>query len=562
MNTPTKTCNESLSAETKASKKYGSVYTPNELADFVAELCWSECCRGNPVTVLDPASGELSLLDAFHKANPNSECNKYIGIDVDAEAIEASRKSQLAKGNLLELRHEDFILPKKSNTSSSRFWETNIGLAEVIISNPPWSSDRKYSSQLLSERGFKLAKGQYDAFLLFIELSLKMLTPSGIAAFIVPDSLFSQTNRELREHLCTNYQIKVIARLGEKIFPAVNRSTAVLLIKNSKPTDQTLTTCFRLDTQARQRVLKKSTTILDEFKKACHQVKQSRFNRPPSYSFDVDTKADDEDLLSKLEKSKIDFNSVFRFSRGVEISKSGLVTRCKFCSKYQGVSPKQKRSGYKQCIFCGHQFATEPLHNLLDKKESDSSVPVLVGEDVKRYRLYPGRFLQLGAPGISYKAADLYDQPKILVRKTGLGINAAIDEKGSYVTQTVYILTLIQPESEQYHLWYYLAILNSRAIFFYYLKVFGENEWKSHPYITKRILSQLPLRNIKTVSLQLVKEIASVAQRLQASYSADIDKRLELLISEALELSETEILTIRQEIGKLPDLSAINEMKY
>ena len=42
-------------------------------------------------------------------------------------------------------------------------------------------------------------------------------------AFIIPDSLFDAQNERLRKFLVEKTQIKVIARLGEKIFDEVTR---------------------------------------------------------------------------------------------------------------------------------------------------------------------------------------------------------------------------------------------------------------------------------------------------------------------------------------------------
>ena len=73
---------------------------------------------------------------------------------------------------------------------------------------------------------------------------------------------------------------------------------------------------------------------------------------------------------------------------------------------------------------------------------------------------------------------------KILVRKTGLGIKSVVDDSGRMVNQAVYFFTAGEGLRED-ALYFYNALLNSRVIFYYYMKLYGENEWKSHPYLTK-----------------------------------------------------------------------------
>ena len=68
-------------------QKYGVVYTPDSLAQFVAALLKRTAESSSQIirTVLDPSSGECALLNAAKKAF-GTEC-AYIGIDVDQRKI-------------------------------------------------------------------------------------------------------------------------------------------------------------------------------------------------------------------------------------------------------------------------------------------------------------------------------------------------------------------------------------------------------------------------------------------------------------------------------------------
>ena len=147
---------------------------------------------------------------------------------------------------------------------------------------------------------------------------------------------------------------------------------------------------------------------------------------------------------------------------------------------------------------------------------------------------------------------------KLLIRKTGLGIYASIDYTGSMTSQTVYILKLKDREDNT-PLEYYLALLNSRVVYYFYLKVYGENEWKSHPYLTKQIIYSLPIQKYTQSALDI--EIVKLARELVKEYEHSKDLQLEKLICQKYHLTDAEIQLVYDEMNRLPDLGAVNNMK-
>ena len=125
-------------------------------------------------------------------------------------------------------------------------------------------------------------------------------------------------------------------------------------------------------------------------------------------------------------------------------------------------------------------------------------------------------------------------------------------------SQTVYILKFKNSQHKA-PLEYYLALLNSRVVYYFYLKVYGENEWKSHPYFTKQIIYSLPIREYEDSELD--KQIIKVATELAHKYEYVKDVQLEKLVMKKYGLSETESNMVYGEMNRLPDLSAINNMK-
>lgn len=547
---------------------YGVVYTPKELADFVAELLLKEYKHDmlqenkDAILALDPACGEGALLCAVDRASKYSFASKkfsLLGIDIDADVI----KNNANRFDVSKYAFfcQDALLPS-GNQSPRSYWHTQGIVPDIIIANPPWSAEKIYSKEVLSQAGYKFDNGQYDCYTLFIELSLSLLQNGGYAAFIIPDSLFSSENRELRKYLSENLQLRVIARMGEKLFPGIFRATTVLVLKKDEPNESSETRCFRLSTDQRNAFLSGAISLSECYELCAHTVKQSRFSNNPRYVFDIDAHASEESLLKKIEMGSIKWEKLFRFGRGVEISKSGKVVMCPCCGVAQGYSKKQFSEGKKICTKCDSEIpiSGEITQSIVSHEWQPGYKKIYVGENLHRYEVNGYCYVRLNVHGINYKEEKLYEPPKILVRKTGLGINACVDYESTYITQTVYSCNYIDSECS-IPLEYFLGVLNSRVVYYYYLKKYGENEWKSHPYFTKDILFSLPIPCVNSENAKTCELIAEQVKSMQGEYNRRKDLAIERLVFELYKLNNEEKELIIQEMNCLPDLSAINHMK-
>ncbi len=532
-------------------RKYGVVYTPDALADFVVDLLYQYTDMVDHPVILDPASGECSLLSAAKKRfGKEAVC---FGIDIDAEAVKNTKA-------IFSIIHNDAITPVNVKRKTADYWIAKLPSVNAIIANPPWSTEKIYNRDKLIESGFTLINGQYDSYVLFIELAYNILSPGGSMAFIIPDSLFDAQNESLRRFLCTNTTICVIARLGEKIFDEVNRAATVIVCKKCSPDAGTNTLCFRLTTDMRKSFLSNQGKLIDFYMDSAHAVSQSRFLSNDACIFDVDTHSEEETLLKKITSSGESLSQKFIFGRGVEISKAGKIAYCPSCRCAQGYKKSHLQAGEKTCTACG---ATIPItadttESVIKQVQEEGTVGIYVGENIRRYSLSGENYILPGINGIDYKEPNLYHPPKLLIRKTGLGIYCALDYSSSYTTQTVYILKY-KNQAEIIPLEYYLAIINSRVIYYYYLKVYGENEWKSHPYLTKQIVFSLPIHPY--MGDQTDNAIVRIATSLMREYDRANDLALEQLIMEKYGLTKEERKMIAAEMNRLPNLSAVNDMK-
>lgn len=548
---------------------YGVVYTPDSLAEYTSTLLIEEFCKDlaagvkkENFIVLDPACGEGALLAAAEKVIYSHRDNlhpKFVGIDVEEDVIESNRTAFDCSQYIFYLN--DALVPTEKMLPAN-YWKAAGVKPTLIIANPPWSSEKLYDRKRLSDAGYKFDVGQYDSYVLFVELCLKLIKQDGYMALIIPDSIFSGENRDLRRYLAERTQLRVISRLGEKIFPGVNRATTVMIIKNSAPLDSSKTTCFRLTTDLRKQYFSGETTLLESHKQNAHIVLQKRFRENPGYVFDIDTRANEEGLLRKMEMEAIKWEEVFHFGRGVEISKSGVVVTCPNCGMAQGYSKKQYKSGQKKCTRCGKtiEISQKTSSKIVDAIYHSGYKKIYVGENLHRYALVGSNFIKMNVPGINYKEEKLYEPPKILIRKTGLGINACIDDDSTYISQTVYSCNFLHAD-HSVPLEYYLGVLNSRILYYYYLKKYGENEWKSHPYLTKDIIFSFPIPKATEKNLHICNDIAEKVIAIEKAYSRELDFEIEQLVAALYGLEDYELGIIRDTLNQLPNLGAINHMK-
>jgi len=561
-------------------RKNGSVYTPEMLSQYVAEKMLEYALQDNyfsnlrEICITDPASGDGILLKSMvenilQQKTLMDKKITLVGVDIDKNAI-ASCKIRLAsildERLQIKLVNTNALIPLKKD-SLTKGWkkiqdEINVKVGfDLLIANPPWGADISEYKSELNTLDFKTLRGQFDSFELFVELAMKIVRPEGYFSFIIPDSILNHGKSILRGMLLERTQIKFVAKLGEKIFPRINRACVVIICKNTLPTKKNVIDCFRLSSKERNKILNGLLTFAEAEGTSVHKVPQERFVKNAYQRFDIDLKESETSVLKKLKKYNKTLAFVLTSTRGVELGKSGMICQCNNCSTWSPLSEQRKIT----CHSCEKEFnpATSPKKSIISKDKIPQSVPFITGEDLRRYIGHPKRWIQLEIKGINYKPASIYKPPKILVRKTGVGITAMLDYDGIYTNQVVYILRGI-PE-KQTNLEFYIGLINSRAYFFYLVKSYGELEWKSHPYLTQTQILNLPLPDIESKrNKEIVQEISQLlrpALKKGIIPSKEVDIAVEVLVGKLFSLNDKDYGIIFNAIQESDELIPIMELK-
>lgn len=459
----------------------GQVFTPTFLAIWLADLIKEHLGEDWSGKVLDPACGDGELLSAAIAKLPNS---KLYGVDIDVSATQSAR-SRLRRS--ATIKTADMLMTPLVGAGGKPL------AFDAVVSNPPWGADLLHSRASLKNLGYSLANGQFDSWSLFVEASLNVLKHGGVAAFILPDAIFAPEHIATRTFIAENFSIELIARLGEGIFRGVYRGTTVLVVRKRKPQANHLVEVFRLAKAQRASVMSGDLNLQAARLRDRHFVDQGRFVSDTLSRWDIDVRSSDQRILERMESEGGNWSELILSGRGVELSKKGIVKACRNCGH---ATPAPTRPRDVICAGCGQTaHSDEMLTERIVVSESNDMpgfMPLIVGEDIGRYDLSCSRQIKLNVPGINYKHQALYGQERLLVRKTGIGLKATVTDKVAASNQVVFHYV---PRSRDmnFFLYYVLGVLSSRTMFAYHLRKSGENEWRSHPYVTPKSLAALPI---------------------------------------------------------------------
>lgn len=457
------------SAEDRAAM--GAVYTPAELARWVASLVSDVAAK--PIrTVLDPACGDGALLRAVREEIPGLRA--VVGVDLSEAATGAARSS--LEGIRTSLVVGDALLMESVPDPAP----------DAVVMNPPWGAEMGAGVAALRQAGYTLANGQFDSWDLFVEWTVRVLAPGTVVAAILPDAVFSPEHAATRRLLLERAQVQVVARLGEGWFGGVFRGVAVLVYTTGGHTHAPVRT-VRIDHQARRRIFGGTSSLEAEAAQVVHHVDPTGWRTDPQAAFRATASAFDSPWTSIIEARGGRWTDWFDVGRGVEMGAAGELFRCDLCGWHRG--PSRDTSS---CRRCGQPTTWSMVGAIADKPTGDGWVQLIVGRDVRRYSAQPSRWLRTGLAGVAYKDAAVYRRPKLLVRKTGLGLNAAVDYSGAHTTQVVFHF-VPRAGTPEWVLHYVEGVLCSRVMLAFHLSRSGETEWRSHPYVTPKVLTTLPV---------------------------------------------------------------------
>ena len=384
--------------------------------------------------------------------------------------------------------------PYDQNASSPFFdAEWMFGVKEgfdVVIGNPPWieSSRIEYPVKIVCEKRYKSAKGQYDIFCCFIERGFEVAISHGVLFYILPDRFLTNVSYQpIREFLLKGTSLQILIALGDGVFENVSMPSAILGFEKGRNEGNVLCKALFYGNKTYK--------------------KQSMFFQNDGFAFNVFSTLSEDELLSKIKTRTSPLGKFLDNGRGVE------------CGK-------------KSPAIVGYPIK--------------GTVPLIRGEDMGRYYVRTGAYLLLGQPGINYKDDNLYRGEKILIRKTGEGINAVIDSDYRYFIQCVYCF---KPKNGLIlNLKFLLGTLNSRLMAFYYFNTFGEKGRTTFPHLVQSKVLLLPIPAAAPAQQQpIIALVDKILAAKRANPHADTsawEREIDGLVYELYGLTKEEIKVV------------------
>ncbi len=262
-------------------KQLGSFYTPQRLANFIVNYCFSRLNRAS-ISVLEPCVGDGAFIEAFNQSHLLKKYNKielHVVEIINEELNKAIQKNDDSQINLTTYNQDylSFHYEKKDTYS-------------LVIGNPPYLKDNLLTEEqkdlaidihLSQNLSIKRINNIWTAFLVS---TISKLEDDGILAFVLPLELlqvkFTIGIRDFLKQSFTRIEIFMFDKLQ---FQECKGQDTILLIgfKNHKHEGIHYTTIGSIDDLESERFnLKQNLTVSNSNKKWTHH-----FISSDEYSF-------------------------------------------------------------------------------------------------------------------------------------------------------------------------------------------------------------------------------------------------------------------------------------
>ncbi len=324
--------------------------------------------------------------------------------------------------------HPELLQDIDDIRKSYQFFHWNLEFPDVfstggfdcVLANPPWGAavaDRV--KPLLRTVLPSVKRGSIDTFAAFAQKSTELCKDSGWVGLVLPDILLLKNYPDLRLFLLELTSIHQIAHWGQA-FPDASIDVCTISIKASKPSADHSINCVP------------EVVGGDLGNSPSNKIKQATFVSNKDYRFNLTLSTEKQELISSIRGLGPSVGELFTIREGVH---SGNVRSKLFIERPEG----------------------ELCRPLIFGR--DEIKPMSLTWKGKHIQLDPARFDKENGEYYNIGDSTLFEQPKILVRRTGDFILAALDFEGRYCSNNFFIVVPKKAMSKE-SLIYTCATLN------------------------------------------------------------------------------------------------------
>jgi SAM-dependent methyltransferase len=441
-------CHEKLLSRLER-KRAGAWFTPPAVSRALARWALTGVRAGS---VLDPAAGAGALLAAASEVVPESV--ELVGIDADPDAVLLARARLAGRANVRILHGDALATPELARELPDGILAPAVKLprARAVIANPPFVASYARGAvaleagrrTLLARRFPELGPGEGNTFLHFLLLALETAETVGV---VVPDALLVNERYEAVRRLLARGRVE-LSVLDWPAFGAAVRAALLVRRSSKKPS-------------VRVRIFPDEPALAAD-RPASEQTASARdLEGRPGFAFPRG--ATDLRLEEKIR------------SRGTPLGE--------LCWVRDGINPGPR-------AFRERVLSTEPGRGL----------PCLEGKDVTPFEIGAPRLWVTADPslltpelkrkGASFREPWIFDSEKLVSRQTSPTLVFARDTSGARLLNSAHATGLLEGTEES--LLYFLGVLNSSALRWYYARSSGETR-RVFPQVHVSALRKLPV---------------------------------------------------------------------
>jgi type I restriction-modification system DNA methylase subunit len=380
---------------------------------------------------------------------------------------------------------------------------------DVVIGNPPYGAKFSNTEKKILKGLYRFQDYQMDSYLLFTEKALQTAKKAGCIALIIPNPwLTNIKQKKLREFIINQNTILQILHYNKKVFDAIVDTEVVLLKKCvSSKGHKTLV-----------------AQVFDENKSIQSLTNQEQWQGFNGEPVNIFLNQQETQLVSNVKSKFRPISDYINFYAGIKPYEEGKGR------------PAQTKEMMQNRIYSANVQVDKTYR------------PVLRGKDIERYliRWHENNWLKYGENLAAPRSEAVFNtSPKLVIRQTGDSLVATIDSSKFLCLNNLHVGTLIDSTVS---LFYFLGLLNSRFLNYYYQKINPE-VGEVLAEVKKENVEKLPVpiatSPVQNLITNYVERIMTLKSNNQDTTS--LEREIDVMVYKLYELTYGEVKTIDPE---------------
>lgn len=558
----------------KERKQNGVHYTPEILADFVADVIVNAWLKENPghtksLRIIDPAVGDGELILALLKSlNVNKITASNVSVfDTNKNAIQYTTKRIIpyCLENSVVAKNEDFL--EFALTFDNQLFKTEQEPFDLVIANPPYVRTQqlgaKEAQRVSNQFDLSGRVDLYHAFIKGIELVLK---PRGIAGIIVSNRFMTtKGGNAVREAIKEKFDIIQVWDLGDtKLFEAAVLPAVLLLRKKDEKQYEQVTRISTIYSAT-----SKTTITAPTYENAIKALKTEGHVDINGDIFCVQHGLLEKGDVWRLSNAKTDdwleqvkmntycvFGDVGKIAVGVKSTADKIFIRTDWDDFPANEKPellkdlithhiarrfKALKTTKKRKILYPHIYSNGKRYavNIEDYPAAKAYLEKhKLALESRKYLIEAGKnWYELWVP----QDPEAWQKPKIVFRDISEKPEFWIDLDGGIVNGDCYWLADVSGENTDL-LWLILAVGNSTFIEQFYDKSFNNKLYAGRRRFMTQYVQKFPLPSPKTnFGKKLIALAQTIFNLLPDNDTAELEKELDQLVWDSFGLTGKEV---------------------